>query len=389
MEASLPLWVYYILGFPLLLGPLITLHELGHYLVGRWFGVGAEAFSIGFGKELAGWTDKRGTRWKLSAIPLGGYVQFKGDMNPASIPDSEGPDPEGLALSPEELQAGPKGGSFHHADLWKRALIVLAGPMANLLITLAIFAAFFMTIGQPQPVDADQQLTIGEFSEESAAREAGLKVGDRIISVDGKIMEDFSDLRSAVLIYPGRTLDITYERGGQEATTPVTVASTEMEDEFGNVSKIGLIGVRPAEIEYDFVPQGPVSAMGLSVQSTAEMFDMMLTGIGQILTGERSVRELGGPVKIAKFSGEWLSLGLIAFIKFAALISLNLAFINLLPIPALDGGHLAFYAAEAVRRKPVGQQVQQWAYMTGMAMVLAFMVFVTLNDVISLPFFGN
>jgi regulator of sigma E protease len=261
--------------------------------------------------------------------------------------------------------------------------------MANLLITLAIFAAFFMTIGQPQPVDADQQLTIGEFSEESAAREAGLKVGDRIISVDGKIMEDFSDLRSAVLIYPGRTLDITYERGGQETTTPVTVASTEMEDEFGNVSKIGLIGVRPAEIEYDFVPQGPVSAMGLSVQSTAEMFDMMLTGIGQILTGERSVRELGGPVKIAKFSGEWLSLGLIAFIKFAALISLNLAFINLLPIPALDGGHLAFYAAEAVRRKPVGQQVQQWAYMTGMAMVLAFMVFVTLNDVISLPFFGN
>lgn len=380
MEMNLPLWIYYVLGFPLLLGPLVTIHELGHYLVGRWFGVHAEAFSVGFGREIWGFTDKRGTRWKLSALPLGGYVQFKGDMNPASIPD-----PDAAARASAEERAG----SFHHAALWKRALIVFAGPATNILLTLAIFAGFFMLYGKPVPGDAAEQLTVAEFAEISPARSAGIEVGDRIVAIEGERMEDFRDVQDSIMLYPGRTLDVTVERDGAERIFEVPVRSVEMEDRFGNVSKVGLIGIASGAASFDFEPQGPIAALGLAVDHSLGIVDMMVTGIRQIFTGERSVQELGGPVKIAKFSGEQLSLGAMAFINFAALISLNLAFINLLPIPALDGGHLAFYAAEAVRRKPVGPRGTEVAYRAGVALVLMLMVFVTINDLVSLPIFGR
>ncbi|MBO6527167.1 MAG: RIP metalloprotease RseP [Erythrobacter sp.] len=376
----MPLWLYYVIGFPLLLGPLVTFHELGHYLVGRWFGVHAEAFSVGFGKEIWGFTDKRGTRWKLSALPLGGYVQFKGDMNPASIPDAE---------ATARASAEERTGSFHHAALWKRALIVFAGPATNILLTLGIFASFFAFYGKPVPADVDQQMTVAEFAEISTAREAGIAVGDRIVAVEGERVEDFRDVQDSVMLYPGRTLDITVVREGAERTFAVPVRSVEMTDRFGNVSKIGMVGVASGGSELEFVPQGLGSSLGLAVDHSIGIVDMMVTGIGQIFTGERSVQELGGPVKIAKFSGEQLSLGAMAFINFAALISLNLAFINLLPIPALDGGHLAFYAAEAVRRKPVGPRGQEVAYRAGVALVLMLMVFVTINDLATLPVFGN
>lgn len=380
MEMNLPLWIYYVLGFPLLLGPLVTIHELGHYLVGRWFGVHAEAFSVGFGREIWGFTDKRGTRWKLSALPLGGYVQFKGDMNPASIPD-----PDAAAQASAEERAG----SFHHAALWKRALIVFAGPATNILLTLAIFAGFFTLYGKPVPGDAAEQLTVAEFAEISPARAAGIEVGDRIVAIEGERMEDFREVQDSIMLYPGRTLDVTVERDGAERIFEVPVRSVEMEDRFGNVSKVGLIGIASGAASFNFEPQGPIAALGLAVDHSLGIVDMMVTGIGQIFTGERSVQELGGPVKIAKFSGEQLSLGAMAFINFAALISLNLAFINLLPIPALDGGHLAFYAAEAVRRKPVGPRGTEVAYRAGVALVLMLMVFVTINDLVSLPIFGR
>ena len=376
----LPLWVYYVLGFPLLLGPLITVHELGHYLVGRWFGVQAEAFSIGFGKEIWGFTDKRGTRWKLSALPLGGYVQFKGDMNPASIPDT---------AAAEQASAEERAGSFHHAALWKRALIVFAGPATNILVTLAIFASFFAFYGKPVPADADSQLTIAEFAETAPAREAGLRAGDRSVSIEGETMESFRDVQNAIMMYPGRTLDITVLRDGARETFAVTTESREVEDGFGNKSKIGLVGIQAAEAEMTYEPQGIVGSLGLAVDHSIGVVDMMITGVAQIFTGERSVQELGGPVKIAKFSGEQLSMGALAFTNFVALISLNLAFINLLPIPALDGGHLAFYAAEAVRRKPIGPRGTEVAYRAGVALVLALMVFVTINDLAGLPIFGN
>ncbi len=380
MELNLPLWLYYVIGFPLLLGPLVTIHELGHYLVGRWFGVHAEAFSVGFGKEIWGFTDRRGTRWKLSALPLGGYVQFKGDMNPASIPD-----PQASMNATAEERAG----SFHHAALWKRALIVFAGPATNILLTLAIFASFFALYGKPVPADAEQQLAVAEFAEVSPARAAGIEIGDRIVAVEGERMTDFRDVQDSIMLYPGRTLDITVERGGVEQTFSVPVRSVEMEDRFGNVSKVGMIGIASGASSFDFEPQGMVASLGLAVDHSIGIVDMMVTGIGQIFTGERSVQELGGPVKIAKFSGEQLSLGGMAFINFVALISLNLAFINLLPIPALDGGHLAFYAAEAVRRKPVGPRGTEVAYRAGVALVLMLMIFVTINDLVHLPVFGK
>jgi len=380
VELNLPLWLYYVIGFPLLLGPLVTIHELGHYLVGRWFGVHAEAFSVGFGKEIWGFTDRRGTRWKLSVLPLGGYVQFKGDMNPASIPDPQA----ARHASAEERQ-----GSFHHAALWKRALIVFAGPATNILLTLAIFAGFFAFYGKPVPADAEQQLAVAEFAEVSPAREAGIEVGDRIVAVEGERMDDFRDVQDSIMLYPGRTLDITVDRGGAERTFAVPVRSVEMEDRFGNVSKVGLIGIASGASAFEFEPQGVIASLGLAVDHSIGIVDMMVTGIGQIFTGERSVQELGGPVKIAKFSGEQLSLGGMAFINFVALISLNLAFINLLPIPALDGGHLAFYAAEAIRRKPVGPRGTEVAYRAGVALVLMLMVFVTINDLVHLPVFGN
>ena len=377
MDGSIPFWMY-ILGFPLLLGPLVTLHELGHYLVGRLFGVKAEAFSIGFGKELAGWTDSRGTRWKLSALPLGGYVQFKGDMDPASIPDKD-------AIA--HASAEERDGSFHHAALWKRALIVAAGPVMNILVTLAIFAGFFAAFGQPVTADPAQTNVIHRFAEESAAREAGLREGDRIVAIDGDRVAQFQDIQDRVLMYPGRTVSMEVERGGTTQTIPVTIADVTETDRFGNESRIGRLGIYSAEM--DFQPVGFGQAIGLAVVQTGKLFDMMVTGIKQIVVGERSVKELGGPVTIGKFAGEQLSMGGLAFVNFAALISLNLAFINLLPIPALDGGHLAFYAAEAIRRKPLGPRSTEVAYRAGVALVLALMVFITFVDIAKLPVFGN
>ncbi|UIP06114.1 RIP metalloprotease RseP [Erythrobacter sp. SDW2] len=378
MFESPPFWMY-ILGFLLLLGPLITLHELGHYLVGRWSGVKADIFSIGFGKEIAGFTDRHGTRWRLSVLPLGGYVQFKGDMNPASVPDSDA-----IAAAGEAEREG----SFHHASLGKRALIVAAGPVANILVTLAIFAGFFMAIGYPVAKDAEQQLTIAAFPEGSPARKAGIELGDRIVAIEGKRVDKLMDVQQAVMAYPDEVLGVRVERDGKPLDFSVRTMSMEVTDRFGNPSRIGLIGIQAAEAETEFVPQGLFSSVGLAVEETGRMTVMMVTGIKQIVTGQRSVKELGGPIKIAKYSGEQLSLGWLSFVNFAALISLNLAFINLLPIPGLDGGHLAFYAAEAVRRKPVGARGMEWAYRTGMALVLMLMLFVTFNDLVSLSPFG-
>lgn len=382
MDGSIPIWVYYIIGFPLLLGPLVTLHELGHYLVGRWFGVKALAFSVGFGKEIWGRTDKHGTRWKISALPLGGYVQFKGDMDPASIPHPD----EIEKASPEERE-----GSFHHASLGKRALIVFAGPAMNMIVTLAIFMSFFMMFGKPIPVNVEEQMTIGSFSEESAAPAAGLQIGDKIVSVDGEDVVGFQELVRAVHLYPNTVLDIGIERDGEELVIPVRTYSQEQEDRFGNKGTIGLIGIAPAATEsrYDYEPVGLLQSGTLALQQTGMLVDMMVTGIKQIVVGDRSVKELGGPVTIGKYAGEQLSLGPLAFFNLAALISLNLAFINLLPIPALDGGHLAFYAAEAIRRKPLGPRSTEVAYRAGVALVLALMVFVTFIDIAKLPFFGN
>ena len=357
-----------IIGFILLLGPLVVIHELGHYLVGRWFGVRAEAFSVGFGKEVWGRTDKRGTRWKLSAIPLGGYVQFAGDMDPTSRPDDE----KFAALTPEQ-----KAETFNAAKLWQKALIVAAGPLTNLLFAVIIFAAFNMAFGKVTALPL-----VDSFTPDSPAAAAGMRPGDRITAIDGKPVDEFDSLREAIWPYPGRTFQLEVKRGGEALAIPVRAAEKVLKDRFGNESRVGIIGVKAATPR--IVPVGPVEAVGLAGKQTVSVMKMLVVGVQQIVTGQRSVDELGGPIKTAKYSGEQLSLGWLSFVSFAAFISINLAFINLLPIPALDGGHLAFYAAEAVRRKPLGARSQDWAYRTGLAFVLALMLFVTLNDLASL-----
>lgn len=362
----------WIVGFLLVLGPLVTVHELGHYLVGRWFGVKADAFSIGFGKELAGWTDRRGTRWKLSALPLGGYVQFAGDMNPASQPSSEW-----LAL-PEEVRAR----TFQAQPLWQRALIVAAGPVTNFVVAIAILASFNLAYGKEVTPPVVEYVATG-----SAADSAGFRAGDRIVALDGTRVETFEQVAKTVSLYPGERVMLTVERAGRTIEQAVVLASVVKTDAFGNEYRIGQLGV--GSTVRTFMSVGPGEALTLGVSQTGDIVVTMVTGIRQIVTGQRSMKELGGPIKIAKFSGEQLSLGWRQFVFFAALISINLAFINLLPIPALDGGHLAFYAAEAVRRKPLGPRSQEWAFRTGIAFVLALMLFVTINDVASLPIFGG
>ncbi|MDT0507569.1 RIP metalloprotease RseP [Novosphingobium sp. MMS21-SN21R] len=361
-----------LLAFVLVLGPLVFIHELGHYLVGRWFGVKADVFSIGFGKEIVGWTDKRGTRWKLAALPLGGYVQFAGDMNPASQPS-----PEWLALPAEERNR-----TFPAKPLYQRALIVLAGPVTNLLFAVLILAGFTFAYGKVviPPV-------VGEIQSGSAADRAGVQLGDRIVSIRGKAMDSFLDVRLEVGQNPGEPLDLVVLREGRQVELSASAAAKVESDRFGNTQKIGFLGIGPKSFEV--VPVGPLEAVAEGVTQTGSIIGMMVNGIGQIISGKREVKELGGPIKIAKYSGEQLVSGWQAFIGFVALISINLGFINLLPIPVLDGGHLAFYAAEAIRRKPVGQRGQEWAFRTGIAFVMALMLFVTVNDLASLKLFGG
>ena len=361
-----------LIGFVLVLGPLVVLHEFGHYLVGRLFGVRADAFSVGFGKELIGHTDRRGTRWKLSALPLGGYVQFAGDMNAAGVAD-----PAAAGMSAAELA-----GTFQSKLLWQRALIVLAGPVTNLLVAIAIFAGFNLTYGK-----LDAPPVVAAFAQGSAAQSAGIKVGDRILAIDGDKVAQFAQVREKVVAYPDHVVRILVQRAEAQVTIPVRIAAHVETDQFGNHGRIGLLGI--AAIRPKIVAVGPVEAVTIAGGQSATVLRMMVTGIVQIVGGERSVKELGGPIKIAQYSGQQLSLGMPAFISFAALISINLAFINLLPIPTLDGGHLALYAAEAIRRKPVGQRSQEWAFRTGLALVLALMLFVTFNDLVSLRLFGG
>jgi regulator of sigma E protease len=334
--------------------------------------VKAETFSVGFGRELAGFTDRRGTRWRLSLLPLGGYVQFAGDMNPVSQPSTEW-----LAL-PEAERAQ----TFQAKPLWQRALIVAAGPVTNFVIAIAILAAFNASFGKQivPPV-------IESVQEGSVAASAGLAPGDRIVTLNGREVEDFADVSLYVVTNPGAPLSLTLEREGTLRSVDLTLPALTVRDRFGNAMKIGRLGVMSSGGE--LVPVNPIEAVTMAFGQTGDIVVMMVRGIGQIFTGQRPLSELGGPVKMAKFSGEQLALGWLDFAYFVAMVSINLAFINLLPIPALDGGHLAFYAAEAVRRKPLGPRSQEWAFRTGLAFVLALMLFVTINDVASLAIFGS
>jgi regulator of sigma E protease len=363
-----PVW-FIIIAFLCAIGPLVFIHEMGHYLVARWFGVGAEQFSIGFGREIAGWTDKRGTRWKVGWLPLGGYVRFVGDMNPASQADAD------AELSPEARAV-----AFHNKPWWQRFLIVLAGPVANFLLAIAIFAAFFASFGMPRT-----PAVVGQVQSGSVAAAAGLRPGDRIEGIAGQDVESFEDLRRIVSIRPGESVVISIDRSGRKQEVETTLGVQEITDEFGQSYRIGLLGILGGQRELQRLPV--VSIVPEATRYTFALTRSMIDGLGQIITGQRSTKDLGGPLKMAQIAGQQASLGAFEFIQLIALFSINLGFINLLPVPMLDGGHLVFYAAEAVRRRPVSIRAQDWAFRGGLALLLALLVFTTVNDLASFGLF--
>jgi regulator of sigma E protease len=359
MTSGAPLWLI-LVAFICALGPLIFFHELGHYLVGRWFGVGAETFSIGFGREIAGWTDRRGTRWKVGWLPLGGYVKFVGDMSPASAPAH----PDDV---PEELRSQ----SFHLKPVWQRFLIVLAGPVANFLLAILIFASFFAIVGTPQTN------IVGSVQAGSAAERAGIAPGDRILSIAGRATPTFSDVFNTVALRPRENVKVLVERNETRIALQTTLGTAPMQD--GNrVLERGLLGVSP---DLEVRSPAPVTeAVPMAVTYTARLTVTMVDGLVQLIRGRISPEQLGGPLKIAQVAGEGASQGLLPFVALVALISINLGFINLLPVPMLDGGHLLFYGIEAVRRRPVSVQTQEWAFRGGLAALLALLLFTTFND---------
>ncbi|PZQ60714.1 MAG: RIP metalloprotease RseP [Sphingomonas taxi] len=352
-----------ILAFVLVIGPLVFIHEMGHYLAGRWFGVQAEAFSIGFGRELAGWTDRRGTRWKLAWLPLGGYVKFAGDMNPASQPTAEW-----LALPAAQRQR-----TFQAKPVWQRAIVVAAGPFVNFVLAILILGGFALAYG-----DARTPSVVGEAIPGTAAAAAGLRPGDRVTALGGREVETFEDMVRFVKIRAGERIRVDYVRGGAPASVEAVIGTQVQQDRFGNEYRVGLLGIAPGTPV--IAPVGVLEAPVVAVRRTGQIVGMMVETIGQIVSGRRSVKELGGPLSIAKVSGEQISLGPDAFVFLIALVSINLGFINLLPVPMLDGGHLLFYAIEAIRRKPVAPEAVEWAYRGGLMAVLALMLLVTFND---------
>jgi regulator of sigma E protease len=352
-----------VIAFLLVLGPLVFVHEYGHYIVGRWCGVKAETFSIGFGRKILSWRDKRGTEWKMGWLPLGGYVQFKGDRDAASRPDAAL-----IGLPPEEMRD-----SFPAQPVWKRAAIVAAGPVTNFIFAILILAGFAWLSGTPT-----SPAVAGAVMEGSAAADAGLREGDRILSIDGREMQLFTDIPMAVAHRPNEAMQVRIERGGAEQTLTLTPKLVTSKDRFGNEFARGVIGVSAGEVVFERVSlwQAPVVAMRQTQQIVVQTIDVL----GQLLTGNRSIKDMSGPLKIAKTSGEAATMGAASLVFLAALISINLGFINLLPLPMLDGGHLLFYAYEAIRRRPVPAQAQEWAFRVGFMAIITLMVVVTFND---------
>jgi len=355
-----PLWLV-LVAFVCALGPLVFFHELGHYLVGRLFGIPAETFSIGFGRELLGWTDRQGTRWKVAWLPLGGYVKFVGDMSPASNPGD-------LELIPPELRER----AFQSRPVWQRFFVVLAGPLTNFILAIAIFAAFFALVGTPQTN------AVGGVIRNSAAARAGLQPGDRILDVAGHSTPTFNDIANIVAIRPNETVSLTIERAHAVRTISVTLGSDMIEQSPGQKVMRGLLGIAPTMQVMEPVPF--TRAVPMAIGYTASFTRSIVDGIGQIFRGKVSPKELGGPVKIAQIAGTAAELGPLAFVQLLALLSINLGFINLLPVPMLDGGHLFFYVVEAVRRKAPSANAQEWAFRGGLALIVALVLFVTFND---------
>ncbi|MEJ6785509.1 RIP metalloprotease RseP [Aminobacter sp. Piv2-1] len=357
-----------IVPFLFVLMIVVFVHEMGHYLVGRWCGIGVKAFAVGFGPELIGFNDRRGTRWKLCAIPLGGYVKFVGDMNVTSSP--EGGEADRLSTAERKV-------AFHTQPVWKRAATVFAGPLFNFLLTIAVFTVLFTAYGRYV-----MEPTVAEVRAESPAAKAGIQPGDRFVSVDGRQVETFSDVQRLVSGRGGDPIAFVMMRDGKEVSVTAVPELMEQQDALGNKVKVAVIGVvnneelgQPRLITY-----GPGGAFVQAVTETGQIIARTGQFLKRFVFGREDKCQLGGPVKIADMAGKAAKLGFGWLVQLVALLSVGIGFLNLLPIPPLDGGHLAFYAVEAVIRRPVSERAMEAVYRVGMILVLAFMGFVFWND---------
>lgn len=362
--------VFAVPAFLVVLSVIVFVHELGHYLVARWNGVAIQTFSLGFGRELWGRTDRHGTRWRISMIPLGGYVRFVGDMNPASVPDEDFIARAGPALAPR---------LFVNKSVWQRMQIVLAGPVANIIFTFLILYALLLGYGRYTITPI-----IGEVLPQSVAEAAGLRGGDRVLSVDGYEVRGFEDFQRFVSTSPERQVSIVVQRNNSTQTIVVVPESATMEDRFGNVHRIGRIGVTRdvGEGDVSLYRPGAAEAVGMAFEEMRFIVDRTAGFLGDFFVGRGDVEQLGGPVRVARVSGEVATLGIVPLINFMALLSLNIGIFNLLPIPMLDGGHLAYYIAEAIRGRPLSQRVQEIGFRFGLALVFTLMAFTLVNDTV-------
>lgn len=358
----------WLLPFLVVLTVLVFVHELGHYWVARRCGVRVETFSIGFGPELFGWTDRAGTRWKFSLVPLGGYVKMFGEA------DFEDDEEEKPALSAAERAV-----SFAEKPVGKRAAIVAAGPIANFLFALLLFIGIFTAAGLPAPLAG-----IGDVQAGSAAETAGLRGGDLIVAIDEQPVRWFEDVRKIVSAHPGQALSFRVVRGEEDLTLTATPRPAEVAGE-GRV--VGLLGIRPDPKRIGYEPTSFVQAIGAGVERTIGLSLQILASVWQVITGDRSTDELGGPLRIAQISGQMAQDGVVNLLFFMAALSVNLGLINLFPIPMLDGGHLVFYLAEAIRGRPLDKRIMEYGFRMGIALVLMLMIFATWNDLVHLKVF--
>ena len=364
-----PIWLLsYVVPFLAVLTVIVFIHEMGHYLVARWNGIAIQTFSVGFGPELIGWNDKQGTRWRISAIPLGGYVRFVGDMNAASVPDPDAPENNDPALAPR---------LFANKNVWQRIAVVAAGPLANVILTFLILYALLLGYGRYTIPPVISAVTAG-----SVAEQAGLQAGDTILAVDGYEVRGFEDFQRYVATSPARPVTIELQRSGADRTLTLTPEAVEIQDRFGNNQRIGRIGVSRdvGDADVTLYKPGAVEAIGMTFEEIRFIVQRTGAFLGDFFVGRGDVEQLGGPVKVAKVSGEIATLGIVALINLTALLSLNIGIFNLLPVPMLDGGHLLYYLVEAIRGRPLSMKVQEIGFRFGFALVVALTVFTLFND---------
>jgi regulator of sigma E protease len=362
----------YVVPFLFVLTIVVFFHELGHFLMARLCGIKVLVFSVGFGPEIAGFNDRYGTRWKISAIPLGGYVKFFGDDNAASVPD------QAAAAS---MSDADRKDSFMFQPVRSRAAVVAAGPIANFMLAIAIFAAIFMTVGK-QTTSA----RVDTVQPASAAEAAGFKPGDLVTAINGEKIESFSDMQRIVSISAGETLSIDVDRGGAPINLKATPQLKELKDNFGNVHRLGVLGISrsmsPGDIRTE--KAGPLRAIVMGAQETWFVVDRTLAYIGGVFVGREAADQLGGPIRIAQVSGQVATAGFTALIHLTAVLSVSIGLLNLFPIPLLDGGHLLFYAIETIRGRPLSERAQEVGFRIGLAVVVMLMIFATFNDILRL-----